>query len=354
MTEVTISDKNLRRFGYAVFEAVGIPKKTYEIVVDSLVETSLRGVDSHGMRLIPHYIRAAIIGRINKNPKLSFKKTGSSTGILDADNGYGIAAGTEAMKIAIKLARRTGMGGVAVKNSSHFSAAAIYSLLAAKNNMIGLSFTHADSLALAYGAKKAYLGTNPICFAAPCENEDPFCLDMATTQISWNKLLTYKSQGRKLEKGWAVDIEGNSVEDPNLASALLPIASYKGYGLSLMVEIFSSLLTGMSFGSHIAPMYPLNSKKRSLGHFFMVIDISKFEKVEIFKKRLKELVKELRSLPVARGFDKVMVPGDPEKKLYSQRSKYGIPVSAQELEAFIKLLDELNIKNKDIRSFLFS
>lgn len=352
MAETTISDKNLRRFGYAVFEAVGIPKKIYKTVIDGLIETSLRGVDSHGVRLIPHYIRAAIIGRINKNPKFSFKKTGPSTGILDADNGYGIAAGTEAMRIAIKLAKRTGMGGVAVKDSSHFGAAAIYSLLAAKNNMIGLSFTHADSLALAYGAKKAYLGTNPICFAAPCENEDPFCLDMATTQISWNKLLTYKSQDRKLEKGWAADIEGNSVEDPNLASALLPIASYKGYGLSLMVEIFSSLLTGMSFGSHIVPMYPLNSKRRFLGHFFISIDISRFERIEVFKKRLKRMMEELRKLPTAPGFDKVRVPGDPEKETYTERSKNGIPIPEQEIKAFARLLGDLNVNNKSIKKLL--
>lgn len=351
MTEVRISDKNLRRFGYAVFDSVGIPKKIYKTVVDGLVGTSLRGVDSHGVRLMPHYIRAAIIGRINKNPKFSFEKTGLSTGILDADNGYGIAAGTEAMKVAIKLAKRTGMGGVAVKNSSHFGAAAIYSILAAKNSMIGLSFTHTDSLVLPFGGKKPFLGTNPICFAAPCEGEEPFCLDMATSQIPWNKVLVYRSNKKNLEVGWAADKNGNLCEDPEAASSLLPIGLYKGYGLGLMIEIFSSLLTGMAYGTHINSMYPLDNKRRFLGHFFISIDVSRFEKIEVFKKRLKRMMEELRNLPTAPGFDKVRVPGDPEKEAYIKRSKNGIPMSKHEVKIFLQLVDDLNTNNKSIKEF---
>lgn len=349
MTEVRIFDKNLRRFGYAVFDSVGIPKKIYKTVVNGLVETSLRGVDSHGLRLIPHYVRAAIIGRINTNPKLSFKKTGLSTGILDADNGYGIAAGTEAMKVAIKLAKRTGMGGVAVKNSSHFGAAAIYSLLAAKNNMIGLSFTHTDSLVLPFGGKKPFLGTNPICFAAPCEGEEPFCLDMATSQIPWNKVLVYRSNKKNLEVGWAADKNGEPCIDPEKAFALLSSGTYKGYGLALMVEVLCGLLTGMPFGPHISAMYPLTKGKRKLGHFFMAIDIARFQNIHIFKKRLKDLVEELRHQPTSLGFDKVKVAGDPEKEAYKHRSKAGIPITRDIIQSLTNLAIELDIDKKYLK-----
>lgn len=343
-----ISRKSLYDFCCALFSEIGIPKKIHTVVADGLINTSLRGVDSHGIRLIPHYVRAAILGRINKNPQFSFNRTSSTTGILDADHAYGIAAGSTAMKKAIQLAKKSGMGAVAVRNSSHFGAAAIYSLMAAYKNMIGLSFTHTDALVLPFGGKKPFLGTNPLCFAAPCEGEEPFCLDMATSQIPWNKVLVYKAQKKKLQYGWAADANGNPCEDPERATALLPAGTYKGYGLAIMVEILCSVLTGMAYGPHISRMYPLDQKKRYLGHFFMAIDISRFQKIQSFKKRLKNLVDELRSQPTVLGVDKVRIPGDPEKESYKVRETMGIPVSKHDLSDLRAVAAEVGLKQKYI------
>lgn len=337
MTETYISDQSIRRFSMALFAKIGVSKKTAKDITVGLVETSLRGVDSHGIRLLPHYIRAFLVGRINKTPKFIFKKTAISTGILNADHGHGIASGIAAMQKAIELAKKSGIGAVAVKNSTHFGAAAIYSLLAAKTNMIGLSFTHTDSLVLPFGSKKPFLGTNPICFAAPCSGEEPFCLDMATSQVAWNKILIYRSNKKILEAGWAADISGRPSIDPNKVSALLPMGIYKGYGLALMIEILCSLLTGMAFGPHIKRMYPLNKEKRYLGHFFVAIDIAKFESIRIFKRRLKKLMNELRAYPVLQGIDKVRVAGDPEKEIYAIRSKNGIPLSSDLVHELINI-----------------
>lgn len=341
-----IDYKKCRLFFEQVFKKAGVPGRISSYVINGLIETSLRGVDSHGVRLMPHYIKVFQNRRINKNPKFKFKKTSSSVLIMDADHSYGIAAGNIAMEKAIKIAKRTGIGAVAVKNSSHFGAAAIYSLLAAKNNMIGLSFTHTDSLVLPFGSKKSFLGTNPICFAAPIKGESPFCLDMATTQISWNKLMMYKTQKKKLEENWAADINGITTTESERAEFLLPVGSYKGYGLGLMIEILCSLLTGMPYGPHIKPMYPLDGNKRFLGHFFMAIDISKFQNVNIFKNRMRLLIDELRNQPVARNFQNVKVAGDPEKEFYKKRLKDGIPVLEQEFNNFITLAKELKIKDK--------
>lgn len=346
MNEKLIRAKDLKTFFTVLFKTIGVKKNIYAFVIDGLIETSLRGVDSHGIRLMPHYIKAAKIGRINTNPKFAFTKNVLSTAILDADHTYGIAAGNIAMRKAIKMARSSGIGAVAVKNSTHFGAAAIFSLLAAHNGMIGLSFTHADSLVLPFGGKEAYLGTNPICFAAPCAFEEPFCLDMATSYIPWNKLLVYRGKKQKLEPHWAADRDGVATSDPQKAVALLPIGGYKGYGLALMIEILSSLLTGMPFGRNVKPMYPLDGGKRQLGHFFIAIDIAKFENVNFFMKRLASLVKELRSVKAAKGFSGVVVPGDPEKKMYKSRSQYGIPVSKQQREEFIKVAKDLPINEK--------
>lgn len=346
MNEPRVDAKDIKTFFTAAFKAINVPKNIYGSVVEGLVETSLRGVDSHGIRLMPHYIRAAKIGRINKHPKLIFTKTSLSTATLDADHTYGIVSGNIAMQKAIKIAKKTGISAVAVKNSTHFSAAAIYSLLAAKSNMIGLSFTHTDSLVLPFGGRKAYLGTNPICFAAPCEGEDPLCLDMATSQISWNKLLLYRNRKQELDLGWVADKNGITTKDSHKAAALLHFGGYKGYGVALMIEILSSLLTGMSFGSQVTRMYPLDNEKRKLGHFFIAINIAAFEDISIFKKRMAWLVKELRTIPPSKGFSEVKVPGDPEKEMYKARSKQGIPLSEKEKEEFLIIAQELHLDKK--------
>lgn len=346
MKDILISHESLQTFCYVLFSKIGIPKRIYSPVVDGLIHTSLRGVDSHGVRLIPHYVRAAILGRINKNAQFSFKKTSSATGVLNADHGYGIAAGITAMKKAIQLAGKSGMGAIAVKNSSHFGTAAIYSLLAASQNMIGVSFTHTDALVLPFGGKKPFLGTNPLCFAAPCEGEEPFCFDMATSQIPWNKVLVHRAQKKKLKPDWAADANGNPCEDPKEAMALLPAAGYKGYGLALMIEILCSVLTGMSYGPHIRQMYPLDPKKRYLGHFFIAIDIAKFQEVQSFKRRLKNLMDELRSQPTVLGVDRVRIPGDPEKEIYKIRKKIGIPISEHDFSDLRALAIEVGLKQK--------
>lgn len=352
MRKRKIKAKNARALFNEIFKKIGVSSEIYKYVVEGLVETSLRGVESHGIRLIPHYIKAAKLGRINKKPKFSFKKTSPSTILVNADHAFGIVSGNIAMKKAIQLAKRNGVGIAAVKNSSHFGSAAIYSLLAAKSNMIGLSFTNVESFVLPYGGKKPFLGTNPICFAAPCEGEDPFCLDMATTRISWNKLLVHRNLKKQLKEGWAADENGNETLDPEKATALFPTGEYKGYGLALMVEILCSLLTGMSFGPYTKRMYPVDGEKRFLGHIFMAINISKFENINRFKKRLKLLIKELRGVPPSPNFDRVRVAGDPEKENYKIRSKEGIPFSEQELETFINLATELKVNNKYLKAFL--
>ncbi len=335
------SAKEIRVFLNGLFEAAGVPKKTYRPVVDGLILTSLRGVDSHGIRLALHYVRSVAAGRINKNPKISFQKTARATAMMNADHAYGIVAGMEAMRKAMELGRQNGIGMVAVKNSTHFGAAALYSLAAAEKNMIGLSFTHTDSVVVPHGGRASFLGTNPICFAAPCEGEEPFCLDMATTVISWNKLVMHRTVNKKISPFWAVDKNGEMTTDPKRAVALLPIGGYKGYGLGLMVEILCSILTGMPFGPQIEKMFPANSHRRNLGQVFIAIDIKKFQPVAVFKKRLRQMMNILRKQPVARGFARVMVPGDPEKAAFQERTKHGIPIPDDILGEFRALAKKI-------------
>ncbi len=328
----------------ALLSKTGVRADVLASVVEGLIQTSLRGVDSHGVRLLPHYLHCVKEGRINPDPRYSFKRTSASTGILDADHTFGHAAGMEAVKHALTLARESGSGSVAIANSTHFGAAAYYSLGIAQQEMIGFCFTHADSLMRTHAGKTAFLGTNPISFAAPCDGEGPFCLDMATTVTNFNRIKILRQDGKKAPEGVGADAGGTETDDPHRIAMLLPIGTYKGFGLSLMVEILCSMLTGMPYGAHLVKMFdaPL-SQKRFLGHFISALRIDCFQPVEIFKKRMAVLLQELRSQPPADPMRPVQVAGDPEKISEKRRRAEGIPLNAAEYEAFKKTGEQLGI-----------
>jgi LDH2 family malate/lactate/ureidoglycolate dehydrogenase len=167
----------LERFILRALRAVKVRAGVAKDVAEALVGASLRGVDSHGVRLLPHYLAAVEHGRINPDPDFRFRRTRPAAGILDADHSFGHAAGVAAMRRAMRLARSCGVGAVSVRNSTHCGAMAHYTLAAARKGFIGFAFTHADSLVNSFGSTRAFMGTNPIAVAVPCAGEEPFCFD---------------------------------------------------------------------------------------------------------------------------------------------------------------------------------
>ncbi len=320
-----------------VLEQAGVREDVSIHVAEGLVQASLRGVDSHGIRLLPHYLKGVEGGRINPKPDYKFKKTSVSTGKLDGDHTFGHASGVEGMNKAIELATEAGTGHVAVYNSSHFGAAAFFAFLAAKHDMIGMCFTNATPHVLTTGSSRAFFGNNPVCFVAPCGGEEPFCLDMATSAITFNRVMQHKESNIPIPTDSVADADGNPTTDPDKAKYLLPIGDYKGYGLSMMVDVFCSLLSGMPCGIDVSEMYSGKmSRRRHLGHFFTALRIDCFEEISVFKQRMAGMMKALRSEP-RRDIDvPVQVPGDPEKKITAIRTKEGIPVSMQLLDNFVQ------------------
>ena len=341
---VQIPSSDLLHFFLELLACNGVRAGVAHHVAEGLVQASLRGVDSHGVRLLPHYLRALKAGRLNPNPEFRFERTGAATGTLDGDHSFGHAAGAEGMGHAIQLAGESGVGAVAVRNSSHFGSAAYFALMAAQQDMLGLSFTHADALMLTYGGTRPFFGTNPICFAAPCRDEEPFCLDMATTSVTWNRVLREYSQAGSVPTDWGVDEHGNGAGDPASMVALHPIGGYKGFGLGMMVDVLCGLLTGMPFGREISRMYadPIENK-RYLGHFFIAIDVARFVSRDQFKAWMQQMMDQVRQEPPKDGNVPVQVAGDPEKRAAAQRLQTGIELSANELEEFIGLAREHEI-----------
>lgn len=327
----------------------GIENEIASEVADCLIQTSLRGVDSHGIRLLPHYIRVARSGRINKNPKCEFESTSLTTGIYNADHTYGHAAAAFAMKEAIRMAKKSGSGFVVVKNSTHFSASAYYALEASNNNMIGISSTSTSSTMVPTRGKRPFLGTNALTFSFPCEGEGPVCLDMATTQIAWNWVMKAKAEGKRLDAPWAVDNNGYPTDNPETAIGLLPAGLYKGYGLGLVVEILCNILANQPYGRNVSDMFAGNLKeKRYLSHFVGAIDISKFIDIDIFKSTLKNMVTELREEPAIDPKNPVLVAGDPEKMMEKNRLRNGIPLEIELVDEINNYLNENNL-SKDLQ-----
>lgn len=308
-------------------------------LVNSLVMASLRGVDSHGINLFPHYCRAVQGGRINHMPQMRFNQTAASTAILDADHGFGHHAGAVAIDHAISVARSTGMASVAVRNSTHFGAAAYFSLRAAEQDCIGFAFCNADALVKVHNSRESFFGTNPICFAAPMADEGPFSLDMATSLAAWNKVGNARRTGKSIPLTWAFDDKGRSVSDANIAHSLAPVGGYKGFGLGMMVDILCALLASGPVSKDIPPMYgaPL-STRRNITHFFMAIDIAKFCDPTVFKTILQSMANRIRALPPTDDADDiVMVAGDPEKRTFVKRVHEGIPMDDEKFAEYLEI-----------------
>ncbi len=322
---------------HRVLRAAGVREDVVQSVVGGLLHASLRGVDSHGVRLLPHYLRALKAGRINPNPNYQFRQTSPSTALLDADHTYGMASGMEAVRHAIRMAREVGTGQVAVHHSTHFGAASYFALEIASQDMIGTAYTNTDALLKTHGGSRAFLGNNPIAFAVPMEGEEPLCLDMATSQITFNRVLKYREDNEQTPPGTGADASGQETTDPHRITSLIPTGTYKGYGLSLMVEILCSMLTGMPYGRNISSMYkaPIH-EKRFLAHFVTATRVDCFQKVGDFKKRMAMLAHDLRAEPRFDPEVPIQIAGDPEKRRQAGRSTHGIPLSEDLLKALVE------------------
>ncbi|MBI4040649.1 MAG: Ldh family oxidoreductase [Deltaproteobacteria bacterium] len=337
-----LSHTLIRKFFLDILYRKNVREDVAQSLTHALLEASLHGIDSHGIRLFPHYLRGLEEGRLNPHPRYRFHKTSASTGLLDADHTLGHAAGFEAVKHILPIARESGAGHVCVFHSSHFGAAAPYARAIAEQDMIGFSFTTADALIKTPGSYKPFFGNNPICVAMPCEGEPPICLDMATSRVTFNKIKQFEEKNEQVPEGWGYDAQGNACHDPKKIVTLAPIGDYKGFGLSFMIEILCSVLSGMPFGPHIPKMFeaPM-SEKRYLSQYYIAIRIDRFLPIPVFKERIARLAQEVRSLPRLQENIPICMPGDPEKKIYQQRIEQGIPLSAPLLKNF-KTLGEWN------------
>lgn len=337
----SISRTNVQRFVSDCLTRAGADASSVDAVTRSLVGASLRGVDSHGIRLLPHYIKALCGGRINGSPRLEFSRRSGCIGCVDADDGFGHLAGYRAVEEGMIMAEEQGLGAVSVINSSHFGAAGSYTLAAAEAGYLAFCFSNSDKLVLPFSGLLPFHGTNPISFAAPVADGNPYLLDMATSSIPLNRVLQYRAIGKRLPEDVAVNADGEMTVDAAQVNALLPLGGhgfgYKGAALAGLCEVLCAALTGMGFSHQLRPMAgPDYSSRRHLGHFFMVMKPEAFIDRDLYFQQMDLYLAGLRA-QAAQPDTLVMAAGDREWAEQKKRLASGIPIDHAVLGEFSDL-----------------
>lgn len=348
-TEQRLSPSDdIKRFAFDALQAAGTSDESAQAVTNALTEASLRGVDSHGIRLLIHYVKVVKSGRVNPAPRLSFALSGRGTGVVNGDDGFGHYASYFAVDRAVELARESGISAVSVVNSSHFGAAGCYVLRAASQGLVALGTCNSDSFVVPHDGTKPFHGTNPLAFAAPVRGQRPVLMDMATSVVPWNRVLDLRMNKLPLPPDVGIDNCGEPTLDPGKTLALLPIGGvqygYKGAALASVAEILSAVMTGMGHCSRLLAMTgPDFSTPRHLGHFFVVIDPLRFLPAELYEAGMNAYLTDLRSQP-ARCGKQVKAPGDREWTVEVQRRRYGIPISESLEREFAHLAEQLCVQ----------
>ena len=337
----------LDRFCRTALSAAGADEPTVDAASRAMLHGSRLGVDSHGVRLLDHYVQALTHGRVNRKPQVRVLRRLGAVATLDADDAHGALAAYFGMDVAIQLAEQSGVGAVAIRNSSHFGPAGAFALAAVQAGMVGIAMCNSDAFVRLHEGAQRFHGTNPIACCVPVPGERPWLLDMATSAIPYNRVQLYKSLGLKLPAETASRANGEDTEDANLVEMLAPLGGafgFKGSGLAGMTEIFSAVLSGMKLSFEIAPMGgPDFSTPRGLGAFVLALKPDAFVDREVFADGMRRYLAALRNSP-ARAGGKVMAPGDREWAEEELRLKEGIPIDPATLDAFQRLSERFGIE----------
>jgi LDH2 family malate/lactate/ureidoglycolate dehydrogenase len=330
----------LYAFTHQAFLAIGCPEKDADTATAVLLSADLRGIDSHGVARLIGYIRLWETGRINATPEIKIVHETPSTAVVDGDAGLGLVVAPYAMQVAINKAAIAGTGWVSVCNSNHFGIAGCHAMMALQHDMIGMAMTNASALVAPTFSIERMLGTNPIAVAIPAGTQPPFVADFATTTAANGKLEILQRKNEDAPLGWVQDKEGHDSTDAGILKkqgALLPLGSdrehgsHKGYALGSIVDIFSAVLSGGSYGPWAPPFpayvpMPENMPGKGLGHFFGAMRIDAFRPADEFKTHMDNWISRFRSAQPAPGHEKVLIPGDPEREAEAVRKSEGIPL----------------------------
>lgn len=317
-----------------VLEGNGVPAANAAIVAKCLVAADLRGVDTHGINRVPSYMARIRQGVLDAKAQPTLHEVTPVVAQVDAHNAFGFVAAHMGMAKAIEMAGTYGIGMVSIKHSNHFGMSAWIVQQAIDAGMMSLVFTNSSPALPVWGGKEKLMGVSPIACGAPAGKEKPFILDMAPSVAARGKIYKAKRRGEKIPTDWALDAEGRQTDDPAAAleGVMLPMGGPKGSGLSIMMDVFSGVLSGSAFAGHVTNPYD-PSKPADAGHFLIAIKPDLFMSLEDFKARMDYLYQRCVGSEQMAGVDRIYFPGEIEQLTEETRRAEGIPYVEAEINA---------------------
>jgi LDH2 family malate/lactate/ureidoglycolate dehydrogenase len=344
--------EDLKDYVVRFFTRLDVPREHAETAAEILVAADLRGVESHGIiRLNSYYGSRIRKGQVDPRSPYSIVSETPTTLLMDGGNGLGMAVSTEAMRRCIEKARQNSIAMVTVRNSNHYGIAGYYAMMALEHNMIGISFTNAQPLVAPTYGRTAILGTNPIAVAVPAGTQRPYVLDMATSIVPVGRITVYDKAGKPIPEGWGLDQEGRVTNTPSAVlkgGALMPLGGtdimrgYKGYGLALLVDILSGVLSGAAVGQDVGRS-PDPKAGANVGHFFCVINIEAFRPLVDFQAQMDYLIGMMKNAPKAAGEERIYIHGEKEFEMAERYQRDGVPVMTEVVKMLAQAGEEIGV-----------
>jgi LDH2 family malate/lactate/ureidoglycolate dehydrogenase len=340
-----VDPDRLRDFATAVYARAGMPGDDARLVADTLVQADLWGHQSHGVMRASWYVARLRAGVCDPVARPEFVVDAGAVAVMDGREAMGQVLTTRAMKDAIRRAKAHGIGAVAVRNSNHFGTALYFTLMAVRAGCVGFLATNGSPAMAPWGGRKKTVGTNPWSWAAPAGQHAPMVLDIANTGVARGKIYLARQKGIPIPEGWAIGADGAATTDPQTAidGIILPMAQHKGYGIAVMMDMLSGVLSGSHSGTGVAGPYQAE-RKSGAGHFMIALNIEAFQPMARFEARMEALIAELKGVPLAQGFEEVFYPGELEARNDVTNRREGLLLPVDTIKDLLKLAREYDLQ----------
>jgi ureidoglycolate dehydrogenase (NAD+) len=341
-----VTPAELTEFCVAAMLQAGMREEQARVTAEVLVTTDTWGVFTHGTKQVRPLLRHMRAGGLDPKAEPELVSQGLAWALFDGHYTMPPFTAVTAMKLAIQKAKTAGIGYAGVRHSSHFGAAGYYAMMAAREDLIGISMTNVDLCTTAPGAKGRVLGTNPIAYAAPGGKEFPVFLDIATSTVAASKVFAAKALGKTIPLTWLVDDEGHPTSDPNIFpahGAMQPMAGYKGYGIAIMIEMLAGIVTGASFTNDVPSWIDATDQHIDQGHAFIAVDVNALMPIQEFKDRMDEMVRRVHTAPLAEGAERIYLPGEMEWERRADALTNGIPLPADVIANLNGVAEDWNV-----------
>ncbi len=343
--EILVNHTKLQDFVTGLFEGTGMLPADAQFFSQSLVETNLWGIDSHGVLRVPIYVKRLLAGSCNPKPEINTVKSAITLEILYGDDGAGQIVGRKAMERAIELAKTYNVGIVGAIRSNHFGAAATYTRMAVAEGMIGIAMTNVVQNVVAPGGSKPIIGNNPFSVAVPTYGDFPFVLDISLSSVAGGKLLLASKKGVKIPLDWGTDKNGQPTDDPDEAfkGFLLPVGGHKGLGLAYAVEILTGVISGSVFLEAMKGMYKYPDDPSLTSHLMAAVNLSAIMDQDDIQARMTDFIQTIHNSPMWDQSKEMLIPGELEYRTMQQRKQRGIPLPNNLYEELVALAKELGV-----------